>query len=94
MEEFGGLQGNFHNGIFFTEQSSGASSLLQIQAKKNRQNFTLTQIKDMMALEAKSVGANAIVDFRYGQRSHKWYQQLAIKWDSEAWFGEGRAVIL
>jgi uncharacterized protein YbjQ (UPF0145 family) len=54
----------------------------------------LTQIKDMMAAEAKAAGANAIVDFRYGQRAHKWYQHSLIKWDSEAWFGEGRAVTL
>jgi hypothetical protein len=94
MEELGGLKGNFHTGIFFSEQPCSAASLKQISAKKNRQNFTLTQIKDMMAAEAKAIGANAIVDFRYGQKSHKWYQQTLIKWDSEAWFGEGRAVNL
>ena len=94
MEEFGGLKGNYHGGIFFSEQSSEAPTRQLINATKNRQNFTLTQIKDMMAVQARSAGANAIVDFRYGQRSHKWYQQLTIKWDSEAWFGEGRAVNL
>mgnify|MGYP006919744223 CR=1 FL=1 len=94
MEEFGGLKGNFHSGIFFSEQSCSASTLRPIAAKKNRQNFTLTQIKDMMAAEARAAGANAIVDFRYGQRAHKWYQHSLIKWDSEAWFGEGRAVTL
>lgn len=95
MEELGGLKGNFHAGIFFSEQSSGATTLKQIAVKKNRQNFTLVQIKDMMAVDAKAVGANAIVDFRYGQRSHKWYQlAFQIKWDTEAWFGEGRAVSL
>lgn len=25
MEEFGGLKGNFHGGVFFSEQSSSAS---------------------------------------------------------------------
>ena len=95
MEELGGLKGNFHAGIFFSEQSSGATTLKQIAVKKNRQNFTLVQIKDMMAVDAKAVGANAIVDFRYGQRSHKWYQlAFQIKWDTEAGFGEGRAVSL
>lgn len=94
MEEFCGLEGNFHGGIFFSEQSCSAVTMRPIAAKKNRQNFTLTQIKDMMAAEAKEAGANAIVDFRYGQRAHKWYQQSLIKWDSEAWFGEGRAVTL
>jgi hypothetical protein len=94
MEELGGLKGNYHAGVFFSEQASGATTLTPISAKKNRQNFTLTQIKDMMANQAKAAGANAIVDFRYGQKSHKWYQHSLIKWDSEAWFGEGRAVVL
>ena len=94
MDELGGLKGNFHNGIFFSEQSCGAQTVRAISATKNRQNFTLTQIKDMMVNEARSVGANAIVDFRYGQRAHKWYQLSGLKWDTEAWFGEGRAVNL
>ena len=94
MDELGGLKGNFHNGIFFSEQSCGAQTLITISVKKNRQNFSVTQIKDMMVVEAKSAGANAIVDFKYGQKAHKWYQQIGLKWDTEAWFGEGRAVNL
>ena len=94
MDTFSGLRGNFHDGIFFSEQSASVGTMKQIAVKKNRQNFSLTQIKDMMAKEARAVGANAIVDFRYGQRSHKWYQQIAIKWDTESWYGEGRAVNL
>ena len=92
MEEFGGLKGNFQSGIFFSEQECNAVTLKQISATKNRQNFTLIQIKEMMAAEAKAAGANSVVGFRYGQRSHKWYQMLMPKWDTEAWFGEGRAV--
>ncbi len=94
MDELGGLKGNFHGGIFFSEQSCAAATVRTISAQKNRQNFTLTQIKDMMVVEAKSAGANAIVDFKYGQKAHKWYQQMGLKWDNEAWFGEGRAVNL
>jgi|GEM_PF-6594846 len=94
MDELGGLKGNFHGGIFFSEQSCAAATIRTISAQKNRQNFSLTQIKDMMVVEAKSAGANAVVDFKYGQKAHKWYQQMGFKWDTEAWFGEGRAVNL
>ena len=41
-----------------------------------------------------AVGANSILNFRYGQRSHKWYQQIALKWDQGEWYGEGSAVCL
>ena len=94
MEEFGGLKGNFHQGVFFSEQSCSASTLAPIRISKNGQNFTLETIKNLMAAQAKAVGANAIVEFRYGQKSHKWYQQLQLKWDNMEWFGEGKAVSL
>jgi hypothetical protein len=94
VEERAGLRGNHHNGIFFSEQASSHPTVRTISVKKNRQNFTLAQIKDLMAAEAVSAGANAIVEFKYGQRSHKWYQHLLIKWDTESWYGEGRAVVL
>ena len=45
--------------------------------------------------EAKAVGANAILAFKYGQRAHTWLEQLfSFKWDSESWYGEGLAVHL
>jgi uncharacterized protein YbjQ (UPF0145 family) len=46
-----------------------------------------------MAREAKSIGANAIMNFKYGQKKHKtWELVLTFKWDTESWHGEGDAV--
>mgnify|MGYP007063849464 FL=1 len=91
-----GLTGTEVDGIFFSEQGTpaGISVVQEISVHKNRQNFDLTKIKQMMAMEAKAVGANSILNFRYGQRSHKWYQQIALKWDQGEWYGEGSAVYL
>ena len=91
-----GLTGTEADGVFFSEQGipTGISVVREISVHKNRQNFDLTQIKHMMAMEAKAVGANSIHNFRYGQRSHKWYQQIALKWDQGEWYGEGSAVCL
>ena len=67
----------------------------RISVTVNRQNSNLSEVKKRMASQAHQVGANSIVNFRYGQRSHKWWQLVfTFKWDSEGWFGEGDAVTL
>lgn len=95
--QLAGMSGNEFDGIFFTESIPpvGVENLKLISVQKNRQNSNLTEIKLMMANEAKSVGANAICSFKYGQKAHKWWEQaFTLKWDSEIWFGEGLAVRL
>lgn len=47
-----------------------------------------------MARQAMAMGANAIVDFKYGQQSAKWWEHLLIRWDTESWYGHGVAVRL
>jgi hypothetical protein len=92
-----GLVGNEFEGIFFTEMLAppGCQTLKFLTVSRNRQNSNLGEIKKLMATEAMSINANAIVGFKYGQRTHKWWQQVfTFKWDSEAWFGEGNAVRL
>ena len=90
----GKLSGSYQDGIFFTEENVNVPTVKQIAVHKNRQNITLTDIKHMMAQEAVAFGANAVVNFTYGQREHKWWQHGLIKWDSQSWFGEGRAVVI
>lgn len=92
-----GLSGNEVHGIFFSEGFAppGVKVIRRISVSRNRQNSNLNEIKTMMAKYARSAGANAIVGFKYGQRSHKWWQLVfTFKWDSEAWYGEGDAVNL
>jgi hypothetical protein len=92
-----GLNGTETDGIFFTESHAppGTSILYDISVRRNRQNSNLGEVKTLMAAEARRVGANAVVRFKYGQRSHKWWEQMfTFRWDSESWFGEGQAVLL
>lgn len=95
IERFG-LSGTEHRGIFFTEAAAPATGkvLGTVSVKKNRQNWDLFKIKDELVRQAEALGANAIVEFTYGQRAHKWYRLLLPVWDHEAWHGEGVAVRL
>ena len=96
VEKFG-MPGTEFEGVFFTESPPppGTQVLREVTAKRNRQNSNLTEIKSSLAQQAVAVGANAVVLFRYGQRAHKWWEQaFTFRWDSEAWYGEGKAVQL
>lgn len=97
MIERNGLHGTEQDGVFFTESPppAGYEPIRQISVKKNRQNLSLTEIKAMMAAEAKGSGADSIADFRYGQQSHKWWEQVfTFHWDTESWYGSGTAIHL
>lgn len=89
-----GVRSTAHGGILFTEENPpGTTFLKRIEVSISRQNAHLGDVKERMAAEATGAGALAIINFRYGQRSHKWWQQaFTFKWDSESWHGEGDAV--
>lgn len=89
-----GIQGNEVDGIFFTEQNiSGVSVVKHLDAEISRQNSDLGEVKLRLARQAKNLGANAIMNFKYGQRAHSWWELvLTFKWDTESWHGEGDAV--
>jgi hypothetical protein len=91
-----GVAGTEVDGIFFTEAPAppGTRVLAPIAVRKKRQNWDLARIKISMATEAARLGANAVVSFRYGQRSHKWYELMLPRWDTEGWYGEGEAAVL
>lgn len=47
-----------------------------------------------MAREALAAGSRAIMNFRYGQRAHTWWELVfTLKWDTESWYGTGEAVV-
>lgn len=91
IERFG-VKGTEHNGIFFTEESLSGEPLTHVSVEVSRQNANLVMVKDQMAEKALAAGANAVANFKYGQRAHKWWQHMTFRWDTESWFGEGDAM--
>ena len=83
------------DGVFFTESAPPAPlpTIKHLHVEISRQNANLTDVKRKLAQQAQGMGAGAIVNFRYGQRKHKWWQLVfTFKWDTESWHGEGDAV--
>ena len=89
-----GVRGNEFEGVYFTEQAvPGAHNIQHIQVELSLQNSNLNEVKRQLARKAKSLNANAVMNFRYGQKAHPWWEQLfTFKWDTESWHGEGDAI--
>ena len=96
MEERYGVKGTVNSNIFFAETTiPGARPIRHLHVEVSRQNSNLFEIKELLAKQAASVGANAVMNFRYGQRKHKtWELVFSFKWDTESWHGEGDAVAM
>lgn len=95
MQEQFGVMGNWHDGVFFTEGAvqGAVTNLGAVSAEISRQNANLTEVKSQLAAQAKRKGANVIQQFTYGQKAHKWWEQVfTLKWDTESWHGSGQAV--
>lgn len=94
MESRFGIKGLSHKGIFFTEDRiPEATPIKHLQVEISRQNSHLNEVKDLMARQAAVIGATAIMNFRYGQKKHEWWQLIfTFKWDTESWHGEGDAI--
>lgn len=82
-----------HNGVFFVEGAPPSAKRVQpISTELNAffaQNHlkTLDDLKDRMAQQALSSGCNAVIDFKYGQRSSFWKSIVGM--DNVLWFGSG-----
>jgi hypothetical protein len=91
--EWHGVRGTVHRGVFVTEAELPGEELGPVSATIGRQNANLDQIKDRLAAGAAQQGANAVAGFQYGQRKHGPAELLnPFRWDTESWFGEGRAM--
>jgi hypothetical protein len=53
----------------------------------------LDDVKRLMANQARAAGGNAIVDFKYGQRSVGFWRSL-IDLDDVYWYGEGNVALV
>jgi hypothetical protein len=94
METRHGVNGTLQEGVFFTEASiQGATPIRHLHVEISRQNSNLSDVKVRLAKDARSIGATAIMNFRYGQKKHPWFElTFTFKWDTESWHGEGDAV--
>jgi len=91
-----GVHGNVFHDIFFTESDIAKHPVLKhVTVDIHRQNSNLEEIKQLLADEAKAAGANAVMNFRYGQRLYSnWEVIRHLRWEIEYWHGEGDAVNL
>lgn len=81
-------------GVLFSEGPPpvGVRIIQHIKAEKSRQNANLTVVKESLANQARALGANAVYNYRYGQKAHSVFQQaFTFKWDTEGWHAEGDA---
>ena len=96
MQNRFGVMGSLCDDVFFTESMvAGATVLRHLSVEISRQNANLTEVKQRMANQARNLGATLVMNFRYGQKKHQWWELVfTFKWDTESWHGEGDAVKL
>lgn len=84
-----------HRGIYFVEGvPEFAKPLAVVNTELNdffSQNHlkSLDDLKDRMAVAVAELGGNALIEFKYGQRSSFWKSIFGM--DNVLWFGSGRA---
>ncbi|MCR5068040.1 MAG: hypothetical protein K6A14_08280 [Erysipelotrichaceae bacterium] len=88
------------DGIIFIEGEMKDARLLEpIKYVKdsfyNQQLKNLNDIKRQLVSKAKDMGANAVVDFKYGQKSTTMLRSMLLALDDNInWYAEGIAAIL
>ncbi len=84
-----------YDGVFFVEgMPEGATIIDDVSTVldgcfSNAQLKTLDDVKREMARQVKQCGGNAVVDFKYGQRSGGFWRCL-FSLDNMCWKGEGK----
>lgn len=82
-----------HKSVFFVEGSLANSKRGQAISTELNEFFsqnhlkTLDDLKDRMAQQALSAGCNAVIEFKYGQRSSFWKSIVGM--DNILWSGSG-----
>ncbi|WP_338468914.1 hypothetical protein V3I01_09775 [Sphingomonas sp. gentR] len=83
-----------HKAVFFVEGSPrGASVIAPIDTKidgwfSQSQLKSLDTVKDAMVEQVVRAGGNAVIDFKYGQKSSFWRSLLSV--DDVYWFASGK----
>lgn len=87
------------NGIAFYEGCPASAKCIQkIEAKiggmlRSAQLSTLDDVKRALAMQASQLGANAVIDFQYGQKSVGILASIFSR-DDVNWHGNGTAAIV
>ncbi len=91
-----GLAGVEFNDVLFIEAAiPTATSIKKLTVFIRKQNSSLDDIKRELSNQAKALGSNTVMNFRYGQRLATLWEALSrFEWDIELWYGEGDAVKL
>ena len=91
---------SIYKGIIFIEGAEPSAKILgQVEYKKlfsfNSQIQTLDCVKDQLVEKTIALGGNAIVNFKYGQKSSGWFKSSLFSLDDNIkWYGNGLAAIL
>ena len=89
-----------YKGIVFIEGYEPTARLLgRVEYDKkfsyNAQLKTLDAVKEQLADKAVAMGANAVVEFAYGQKSSGWFKSVLLALDDNIkWYGYGMAAIV
>ena len=87
-----------HKGIAFIEGNEpGARRIGPVEYKKqgfyNQQLKGLDIVKDQLADKAVAMGGNAVMDFKYGQKSTSWLRSMILSYDDNVnWYGTGTVI--
>lgn len=61
----------------------------------NQQMKSLDNVKHQLAQKAKNLGANAIINFQYGQKNTTFLRSILLSLDDNIkWYGTGLAVVI
>ena len=91
---------SIYKGIVFVEGNESSAKILgNIEYKKlftfNSQIQTLDCVKEQLAEKTIALGGNAVVNFKYGQKSSGWFKSSLFSLDDNIkWYGCGEAAII
>lgn len=89
-----------YKGIVFVEGAEPVAQLLgEVEYKKNftynSQLQGLDCVKDQLVDKTLALGGNAVLHFKYGQKSSGWFKASLLSLDDNIkWYGSGVAAIL
>ena len=80
------------DGVYFSEGTFEGQVIGPIVLKAPTQNTNLAETKKLMAAEAKRLGGNGVMEFRYSQKADRGAN--LFKWDTELLNLTGTVVLL
>jgi len=72
------------NGVIFTEDNLDVAVIGDLHVRAMTQNTNLADVKKEAAAEAKRLGGNGVINYKYSQKADNPLKDAFwIKWDSE-----------